>query len=47
MLLGYEYRACIKLGARDLDAPADAIANAYQRVCVDLRTLLHLVQAVL
>lgn len=39
LLLGYEYRACIKLGARDLDNPANAIASAYQRVCVDLRTL--------
>ncbi|WP_327591314.1 hypothetical protein OHA25_60280 (plasmid) [Nonomuraea sp. NBC_00507] len=39
LLLGYEYRACIKLGVRDLDNPADAIAAAYQRVCVDLRTL--------
>jgi hypothetical protein len=39
LLLAYEYRACIKLGARDLDDPADAIAGAYQRVCVDLRTL--------
>jgi endonuclease YncB( thermonuclease family) len=39
LLLGYEYRACIKLGARDLDDPAKAIAEAYQRVCVDLRTL--------
>ncbi|WP_188189168.1 hypothetical protein [Nonomuraea sp. SYSU D8015] len=34
LLLGYEYRACIKLGARDLDDPAEAIADAYQRVCV-------------
>jgi hypothetical protein len=39
LLLGHEYRACIKLGARDLDDPADAIEDAYQRVCVDLRTL--------
>ncbi|MGI5292832.1 hypothetical protein ACQEVF_57310 [Nonomuraea polychroma] len=39
LLLGYEYRACIKLGTRDLDNPADAIKDAYQRVCVDLRTL--------
>jgi hypothetical protein len=39
LLLGYEYRACIKLGARELTDPADAIAQAYQRVCVDLRTL--------
>jgi hypothetical protein len=41
LLLGYEYRACIKLGARDLDDPADAIAEAYQRVCVDLATATH------
>lgn len=39
LLLGYEYRACIKLGARELTDPAEAIAQAYQRVCVDLRTL--------
>ncbi|MGN9781579.1 hypothetical protein ACTMTF_09130 [Nonomuraea sp. ZG12] len=39
LLLGYEYRACLKLGDRTLDDPADAIAAAYQRVCVDMRTL--------
>ncbi|MEU8038653.1 hypothetical protein [Streptosporangium sp. NPDC049078] len=40
LLLGYEYRACIKLGARDLpDGPAATIGQAFQRVCVDLRTL--------
>lgn len=39
LLLGYEYRACIKLGARELPDPAHAIGEAYQRVCVDLRTL--------
>ncbi|WP_433369527.1 hypothetical protein [Streptosporangium sp. CA-115845] len=40
LLLGYEYRACIKLGARTLDdGPAAAIGQAFQRVCVDLRTL--------
>jgi endonuclease YncB( thermonuclease family) len=39
LLLGYEYRACLRLGASNLDDPADAIAAAYQRVCVDLRTL--------
>jgi endonuclease YncB( thermonuclease family) len=39
LLLGYEYRACLKLGDRTPDDPADAIAAAYQRVCVDLRTL--------
>ncbi|WP_155357426.1 hypothetical protein [Acrocarpospora macrocephala] len=40
LLLGYEYRACIKLGVKDLhDDPAKAIGQAYQRVCVDLRTM--------
>ncbi|MFG1946734.1 hypothetical protein [Nonomuraea sp. NPDC048826] len=39
LLLGYEYRACVKLGAVSLPDPAAAIAAAYQRVCVDLRTL--------
>jgi endonuclease YncB( thermonuclease family) len=39
LLLGYEYRACLRLGASNLNDPADAIAAAYQRVCVDLRTL--------
>ncbi|MGW0581592.1 hypothetical protein ACWD25_37925, partial [Streptomyces sp. NPDC002920] len=39
LLLGYEYRACIKLGTRELTNPAEAIAQAYQRVCVDLWTL--------
>lgn len=39
LLLAYEYRACVKLGQRELDDPAAGIAEAYQRVCVDLRTL--------
>ncbi|MEV6039197.1 hypothetical protein AB0L65_49235 [Nonomuraea sp. NPDC052116] len=39
LLLGYEYRACVKLGTKDLKNPAEAVANAYERVCVDLRTL--------
>jgi endonuclease YncB( thermonuclease family) len=39
LLLGYEYRACIKLGVAQLDDPAAAIAEAYQRHCVDLRDL--------
>ncbi|MGW7303406.1 hypothetical protein [Streptomyces sp. NPDC054829] len=39
LLLGYEYRACIKLGAKEVLDPDKAIASAYQRVCVDLRTL--------
>ena len=34
LLLGYEYRACIKLGAQQLDNPAAAIAEAYQRHCM-------------
>lgn len=37
VLLGYEYRICIKL-ARAADA-AEGISRAFQRVCVDLRTL--------
>lgn len=37
LLLGYEYRMCIKL-ARPEDA-AGGIAGAFQRTCVDLRTL--------
>lgn len=39
LLLGYEYRACLRLGAANVSDPADAIAAAYQRVCVDLRNL--------
>jgi endonuclease YncB( thermonuclease family) len=39
LLLGYEYRACIKLGIKELTDPVKAIGQAYQRVCVDLRTL--------
>jgi endonuclease YncB( thermonuclease family) len=39
LLLGYEYRACLKLGVKNLGEPAEAIDEAYQRVCVDLRTL--------
>lgn len=44
LLLGYEYRACVKLAAalddpRNPRTPADLIADAFQRVCVDLRTL--------
>jgi endonuclease YncB( thermonuclease family) len=36
-LVGYEYRACVKLGvAATAD---DGIAQAFQRVCVDLRNL--------
>ena len=39
LLLGYEYRAAIKLGVKKLEDPAAAIADAYQRHCVDLRDL--------
>ncbi|MFB4271430.1 hypothetical protein [Nonomuraea sp. GTA35] len=39
LLLACEYRACIKLGVKNLQDPAKAIAEAYQRVCVDLRTM--------
>jgi hypothetical protein len=39
LLLGYEFRAAIKLGVEDLEDPAAAIADAYQRLCVDLRDL--------
>jgi endonuclease YncB( thermonuclease family) len=36
-LLGHEFRACIKLGTAQ--TPAAGIKDAFQRVCVDLRTL--------
>jgi hypothetical protein len=36
LLLGYEFRAAIKLGIKKLEDPAGAIADAYQRLCVDL-----------
>lgn len=39
LLLGYEYRACVKLGAKKLSDPKKAVAGAYQRICVDLRDL--------
>ncbi|GAB2841189.1 hypothetical protein GCM10022221_45630 [Actinocorallia aurea] len=39
LLVGYEYRACVKLGSARLTDPAKAVEQAYQRVCVDLRTL--------
>jgi hypothetical protein len=35
VLLGYEYRMCIKLAANK--TAAELIADAFQRVCVDLR----------
>jgi endonuclease YncB( thermonuclease family) len=39
VLLGYEYRMCIKLAGKGTqeDVPADLVASAFQRVCVDLR----------
>jgi hypothetical protein len=37
LLLGYEYRACIKLAT--IEDPAEAVDQAFQRVCVDLTTL--------
>jgi endonuclease YncB( thermonuclease family) len=36
-LLGYEFRACIKLATAS--TAATGIADAFQRICVDLRTL--------
>lgn len=39
LLPRYEYRALIKFGDRTLSLPEQAIDDAYQRVCVDLRTL--------
>ncbi|MEV6275486.1 hypothetical protein [Nocardia sp. NPDC051832] len=39
LLLAYEYRALIKLGAANLDDPAATLDEAFQRVCVDLRDL--------
>jgi hypothetical protein len=42
LLLGYEYRACLKLGAADKPGrppvdPATRIQEAFRRVCVDIR----------
>lgn len=37
VLLGYEYRMCIKLGTAP--TPERGLAEAFQRVCVDLRDL--------
>lgn len=37
VLLGYEFRACIKLGTAS--TPSRGIRDAFQRVCVDLRDL--------
>ncbi|MBC3189982.1 thermonuclease family protein [Pseudonocardia sp. C8] len=43
LLLGYEYRACIKLGAADRPneapvPPGERIDQAFRRVCIDVRT---------
>lgn len=37
VLLGYEYRMCIKLGTAT--TPDEGIDKAFQRICVDLRNL--------
>lgn len=37
LLLGYEYRTCIKLGTAK--SPEEGAKNAFQRVCIDLRTM--------
>ena len=37
LLLGYEYRMCIKLAMAD--NAAEGLADAFQRICVDVRTL--------
>ena len=37
VLLGYEYRMCIKLSSADTSE--NGIKDAFQRICVDLRTL--------
>ena len=37
VLLGCEYRICIKLSTADTSE--DGIKDAFQRICVDLRTL--------
>jgi len=37
LLLGYEYRMCIKLAAAS--AGDEGVAEAFQRTCIDLRTL--------
>ncbi|WP_194814943.1 nuclease [Nocardia sp. XZ_19_385] len=39
LLLAYEYRALIKLGAANLENAAATMDEAFQRVCVDLRDL--------
>ncbi|WP_067810848.1 hypothetical protein [Actinomadura kijaniata] len=37
VLLAYEFRACVKLGVRNLPDPKATVASAFQRICVDLR----------
>ena len=37
LLLGYEYRLAIKLGT--VTPPSKAMADAFQRICVDLRSM--------
>jgi len=37
LLLGYEFRACIKLGTAR--TAASGLSSAFQRICVDLRSL--------
>ena len=37
LLLGYEYRACIKLGTAK--TAAEGMREAFQRVCIDLRSM--------
>ncbi|SDK21405.1 hypothetical protein [Streptomyces indicus] len=39
LLLAYEFRACVKLGAERLDDPKRTVDEAYRRICVDLRDL--------
>ncbi|MFB4319514.1 thermonuclease family protein [Actinomadura sp. 21ATH] len=36
LLLAYEYRACVKLGAARMEDPKAAVDEAYRRICVDL-----------
>jgi endonuclease YncB( thermonuclease family) len=38
LLLGYEYRMCIKL-SKEGDAAADRITDAFERTCIDLRNM--------
>lgn len=39
LLLGYEYRMCVKLARDDGSSAAELIVDAFQRVCVDLREM--------